>query len=142
MLKASIEEQDDDHLLKTFIDLGDHCPKYLRPQLESIIELSLTVSCGARLDGSLSLVGVAWVCFFLLKVMETKELVDSWKQLALELLVTIAENAPAMMRKHTKFLPKIGADTFFLHVHTSFPPLSLSLSLFLQWYSRCSSCWR
>ena len=33
---------------------------------------------------------------------------DSWKQLAMELLVTIAENAPAMMRKHAEFLPKIG----------------------------------
>ena len=33
---------------------------------------------------------------------------DSWRQLAMELLVTIAENAPAMMRKHSKFLPKIG----------------------------------
>ena len=40
--------------------------------------------------------------------MVTKELEDSWKQLALELLVTIAENAPAMMRKHSVFLPRIG----------------------------------
>ncbi len=37
-----------------------------------------------------------------------KELEDSSKQLALELVVTIAENAPAMMRKHSKFLPAIG----------------------------------
>lgn len=40
--------------------------------------------------------------------MATEGLEDSWRQLALELLVTIAENAPAMMRKHGKFLPKIG----------------------------------
>ena len=40
--------------------------------------------------------------------MVTEELENSYKQLALELLVTIAENAPAMMRKHAKFLPKIG----------------------------------
>ena len=40
--------------------------------------------------------------------MATKELEDSWKQLALELVVTIAENAPAMVRKHSKYLPEIG----------------------------------
>ena len=38
----------------------------------------------------------------------TEGLDDSWKQLALEMVVTIAENAPAMMRKHSKFLPRIG----------------------------------
>ena len=38
----------------------------------------------------------------------TQGLDDSWKQLALEMLVTMAENAPAMMRKHSKFLPRIG----------------------------------
>ncbi len=34
---------------------------------------------------------------------------DSWKQMSLELLVTISENAPPMMRKHVQYLPKIGA---------------------------------
>lgn len=82
VMRENIQAQDESCLLKTFIDLGDHCPKFLRPQLESIIELSLNV-------------------------MKMKELEDSSKQLALELVVTIAENAPAMMRKHSKFLPAI-----------------------------------
>ncbi len=42
------------------------------------------------------------------QVMQTESLMDSWKQLALELMVTIAENAPAMMRKHSAFFPRIG----------------------------------
>ena len=40
--------------------------------------------------------------------MMTEGVEDSWKQLSLEMVVTIAENAPAMMRKHSKFLPRIG----------------------------------
>ena len=40
--------------------------------------------------------------------MVTEGVEDSWKQLSLEMVVTIAENAPAMMRKHAKFLPRIG----------------------------------
>lgn len=43
VLEQNISVQDDDCLLKTFIDLGDHCPKFLRSQLENIIELSLKV---------------------------------------------------------------------------------------------------
>jgi len=35
---------------------------------------------------------------------------DSWKQLALELMVIIAENAAPMMRKHSEYLPKIGTE--------------------------------
>ena len=42
------------------------------------------------------------------QVMVTDGVEDSWKQLSLEMVVTIAENAPAMMRKHSKFLPRIG----------------------------------
>jgi hypothetical protein len=53
--------------------------------------------------------------------MVTEGVEDSWKQLSLEMLVTIAENAPAMMRKHAKFLPRIGKSVtrfgFKLHVH-------------------------
>ena len=44
VLERSISLQEDESLLKAFIDLGDHCPKFLRPMLESIIELSLKVS--------------------------------------------------------------------------------------------------
>ena len=40
--------------------------------------------------------------------MGSSEVENSWQQLAMELVVTIAENAPAMMRKHAKFLPRLG----------------------------------
>ncbi len=56
VLERSISLQEDDSLLKAFIDFGDHCPKFLRPQLENVIELSLkvhrTVSKGAISKGS------------------------------------------------------------------------------------------
>lgn len=82
VLERSVGLQDDDALLKAFIDVGDHCPKFLRAQLEQVIEL-------------------------MLKVMVTEGIEDSWKQLSLEMLVTVAENAPAMVRKHSKYLPRI-----------------------------------
>ena len=47
----------------------------------------------------------------------TEGLDASWKQLALEMVVTIAENAPAMMRKHSKFLPRIGECVGFFPSH-------------------------
>ncbi len=43
VLSRSIEAQDDEALLKSFIELADHCPKFLRSQLENIIELMLKV---------------------------------------------------------------------------------------------------
>ena len=39
----SVEGQEDDSLLKAFIDLGEQCPKFLRSQLEAVIELMLKV---------------------------------------------------------------------------------------------------
>ncbi|CAI8000480.1 Importin-5 [Geodia barretti] len=47
----SVEGQEDDSLLKAFIDLGEQCPKFMRPQLDATIELMLkgvsghTLSC-------------------------------------------------------------------------------------------------
>jgi hypothetical protein len=78
----SVEGQEDDSLLKAFIDLGEQCPKFLRPQLDATIEL-------------------------MLKIMALTDLEDSWRQLALEVLVTTSENAPAMMRKQSRYLPEI-----------------------------------
>ncbi len=62
-----MEQQGDDTLLKSFIELGEHCPKFLRPHLDQVIEL-------------------------MLKVMGTAGVEDAWKQLALEMVVTVAEN--------------------------------------------------
>ena len=43
ILSHSVEQQEDDALLKAFIDLGDHCPKFLRSQLDNVVELMLKV---------------------------------------------------------------------------------------------------
>ncbi|XP_015121637.1 importin-5 [Diachasma alloeum] len=70
----SVEKQDDEALLKGLIDLAELTPKFLRPQLENIMEMCM-------------------------KIFSNEEMGDSWKQLALEVLVTLSETAPAMVRK-------------------------------------------
>ncbi|TRY67741.1 hypothetical protein TCAL_02908 [Tigriopus californicus] len=70
----SVEKGDDESALKALIDLAESCPKYLRPQLEQLF-----VAC--------------------IKIYADKESMDSWRHLALEIIVTLAETAPAMVRK-------------------------------------------
>ncbi|XP_066591327.1 importin-5 [Prorops nasuta] len=70
----SVKEQEDTALLKVLIDLAESAPKFLRPQLENIMELCM-------------------------KIFSNEDMNDSWRHLALEFLVTLAETAPAMMRK-------------------------------------------
>ena len=43
MLEESANSAEEDSLLKMFIDLGENCPKFLRPQLEQVIKLALQV---------------------------------------------------------------------------------------------------
>ena len=43
VLEGSIQMQDSDTMMKSFIDLADHCPKFLRSQIENIVELMLKV---------------------------------------------------------------------------------------------------
>ncbi|EDV47806.1 importin-5 [Drosophila erecta] len=70
----TIEAQDDQSLLKLLIEMTENCPKFLRPQLEFIFE----------------------VC---MKVFSSQDFEDSWRHLVLEVMVSLAENAPAMVRK-------------------------------------------
>lgn len=70
----SIQKQDDDVLLKCLIELAEVTPKYLRNHLQSVMGLCL-------------------------KVMQTENIDENWQQLALEVTVTLAETAPAMVRK-------------------------------------------
>ncbi|XP_011878216.1 PREDICTED: importin-5 [Vollenhovia emeryi] len=70
----SIEKQDDDALLKVLIDLAETTPKFLRGQLDNVMQMCMNV-------------------------FSNEEMLDSWRQLALEVLVTLAETAPAMVRK-------------------------------------------
>lgn len=73
----SIEQQDDQALIKLLIDLTESCPKYLRPQIEVIFEMCM-------------------------KVFSTPGVEDSWRHLALEVMVSMSENAPAMVRKRAE----------------------------------------
>ena len=43
VLERSIQMQDSDAMMKAFIDLADHCPKFLRSQIENVVELMLKV---------------------------------------------------------------------------------------------------
>ena len=70
----SIQKQDDDALLKVLIDLAETTPKFLRGQLDNIMQMCMTV-------------------------FSNEEMPDNWRQLTLEVLVTLAETAPAMVRK-------------------------------------------
>ena len=70
----SVEKGDDDAALKSLIDLAENCPKFLRPQLDQLF-----AAC--------------------IKIFSDKEQIESWRHLALEIIVTLAETAPAMVRK-------------------------------------------
>ncbi|SPP83609.1 importin-5 [Drosophila guanche] len=73
----SIEAQDDQSLLKLLIDMTESCPKFLRPQLEFIFEICM-------------------------KVFSSKDFEDTWRHLVLEVMVSLSENAPAMVRKRAE----------------------------------------
>lgn len=70
----SIEGQEDQSLLKLLIDMTESCPKFLRPQLEVIFEMCM-------------------------KVFSSTEVDDQWRHLVLEVMVSLSENAAAMVRK-------------------------------------------
>ena len=70
----SIERSEDDSALKSIIDLAESCPKFLRPQLDQLF-----AAC--------------------IKVFSDTNQEDAWRHLALEVVVTLCETAPAMVRK-------------------------------------------
>lgn len=70
----SIEKSDDDAGLKAIIDLAETCPKFLRPQLDQLFAACIKVYSDSNQE-------------------------DSWRHLALEVVVTLSETAPAMVRK-------------------------------------------
>jgi hypothetical protein len=70
----SIKEEEDQTLLKLLIDMAENVPKFLRPQLENIFEMCINEFRSADAE-------------------------DSWRHLALEVMVSLSENASAMVRK-------------------------------------------
>nr|CAH7769767.1 unnamed protein product [Callosobruchus chinensis] len=75
VIAESFQQQNDDTLLKVLIDLAENTPKFLRPQLVPIYDMCM-------------------------KIFSDASALDSWRQLALEVMVTLAEMAPAMVRKN------------------------------------------
>ena len=81
VIAESIQQLDDDALLKCLIDMCESAPKFLRPQLQNILQMCM-------------------------KVFSNEDITSSWRHLALEVIVTLSETAPAMMRKEaSKYIP-------------------------------------
>ncbi|XP_033637766.1 importin-5-like isoform X2 [Asterias rubens] len=93
----SVTAGDDDSLLKSFIELEESVPKLIRPQLHTIVCLAL-------------------------RIIEDKNFTDSWRQLGVEMLVTLAENAPAMVRKLPQYIPHIITQMLGLMVELEEDP--------------------
>lgn len=75
IIGESVKTEDDQTLLKLLIELAENCPKFLRPQLDFIFDMCI-------------------------KIFASQDMDDSWRHLALEVMVTFAENAAPMVRKH------------------------------------------
>ncbi|XP_058063028.1 importin-5 [Anopheles bellator] len=73
----SVEQDDPQNLMQLLIDMAEGVPKFFRPQLEQIFELCL-------------------------KIFSTVDMEDNLRHLALEMMVSLAENAPAMVRKRAE----------------------------------------
>ncbi|GFN79969.1 importin-5 [Plakobranchus ocellatus] len=87
----SVVAQEDDSALKCLIELSENVPKFLRSHLENVFDLCLKVVSDANLE-------------------------DTWRQLALEVIVTMSETAPAMVRKFAKFIPLLVHQVLALMV--------------------------
>uniref|UniRef100_A0A8C5C657 TOG domain-containing protein n=1 Tax=Gadus morhua TaxID=8049 RepID=A0A8C5C657_GADMO len=74
--------QADDSVLKSLVEIADTAPKYLRPNLEATLQLSLKLCADTNLN-------------------------NMQRQLALEVIVTLSETAAAMLRKHTAIVAQI-----------------------------------
>ncbi|KAF2351074.1 Armadillo-type fold [Trinorchestia longiramus] len=83
IITDSIKLGEDDALLKCLVDIAESCPKYLRTQLEPILLLTV-------------------------KVLADHEVPEAFRYLLLEVVVTVSETAPGMLRKiASKCLPQI-----------------------------------
>lgn len=84
VLAKCVEDEEDDTVLKSFVDLVEKCPQMLRPQFQPLVELCL-------------------------KVISDTEKGESWRHLALEIIVSLAENAPSTVRKRgAAYLQPLG----------------------------------
>uniref|UniRef100_S4RV35 Karyopherin (importin) beta 3 n=1 Tax=Petromyzon marinus TaxID=7757 RepID=S4RV35_PETMA len=78
-VKDSLLLLDDDSVLKSLVDLADTCPKYLKGHLEDTLKLAL-------------------------QICEDSNMGNMRRHLGLEVIVTLAEAAPAMLRKQKEII--------------------------------------
>ncbi|XP_071481332.1 importin-5-like [Diadema antillarum] len=81
-ITESIKSQDDDSLLKAFLELEESTPKLLRPYMENVLTLAL-------------------------QVIDNGELPDNWRHLGLEMVVTLSETAAAMLRRYPQYIKHV-----------------------------------
>ncbi|XP_065207829.1 importin-5 [Planococcus citri] len=77
VLAENLQNWDDDSIIKSFIDLCESSPKFLRPHIGGVIELCL-------------------------KVFSNEDIDDEVRHLALEVIVTLSEVGSAMMKKEAQ----------------------------------------
>ena len=83
------DNTDNEELQKCLIEIAEIAPKFLKSILDQIFEFCISVMCNA-------------------------DVMVSRKHLALEVIVTLAENASGMVRKNSaKYVPLIGKYLFF-----------------------------
>ncbi|XP_065841037.1 importin-5-like isoform X3 [Oscarella lobularis] len=82
IIEKSAVVQEDDEVMKSFIELAENSPKVLRPFVPQCFDLMLKI-CG------------------------TNELEDSWRHLGFEFIVSLTEEVPARVRKHHKYIEPI-----------------------------------
>ncbi|CAG0881849.1 unnamed protein product [Cyprideis torosa] len=74
VVERSCVAGDDDTLLKSLVDLVEDCAKWLRPQISPLFDMCI-------------------------RVLSNENQEESWRSLALEVMVATSEGAPAMVRK-------------------------------------------
>ncbi|XP_074657622.1 importin-5-like [Tubulanus polymorphus] len=82
IVEQNVAQTEENSLLQCLVELAETVPKFLRPHLESVITLCMKVVSNSSLD-------------------------DSLRHLALEVIVTMSETAPAMIRKKGQFISQL-----------------------------------
>lgn len=114
VMSMCIDKESDDSPLKSFIELSEKCPQILRPQFEPLVELCL-------------------------KTMANKENSDTYRHLALEILISLSENAASTVRKRgTPYLPTLGIHCFLKGFSNAVLINSVSVAFDDDWSGRRS----
>ncbi|XP_065887455.1 importin-5-like isoform X2 [Dysidea avara] len=81
-VEQTIELQEDDTMLKLLLELAERNIEYLLPQLKRVLDRMIKLVSDEATD-------------------------DSWRQLGLEMVILLAENAPLKVKKQNKVLPLV-----------------------------------